>query len=359
MVDATQVLQYVANGVSFGAILALGAIGLSLVYGILGLSNFAHGDFLAFGAFMALFFAVAAYPGNDNLVLVCVVVGLLLVAGALVDQLATKRLTRPERWTGAAMGLALLVYGAWLSISPGPPGTSNRVLVLATLLGVVCTVALTVGLEFAIWRPLRRRRATLLTLVIVSVGISFIVRNALQMYFGGDSKQFARPTAVADSYFGILITPTQRSVLLLAVILIAAVALFLRYTKTGMSMRAVADNLDLARVSGIDVDRVIVYVWAIAGALVGVAGVLLALYTNNQLLVNMGFNIIIPLFASVILGGIGSMYGAALGGLVVGVAMKTSSLWLGAAGEYELAAAFLILALMLLVRPQGLLGVKR
>ena len=359
MVDATQVLQYVANGLSFGVILALAAIGLSLVYGILGLSNFAHGDFLAFGAFMALFFGVAAFPGNDSLVLTAVVVGLVLVGAGLVDHFMTKRLTRAERWTALGAGVALALYGAFLAISPGPAGTSDRVLVLATLLGVVCTVGLTVGLEFAVWRPLRRKRATLLTLVIVSVGLSFVVRNGLQMYFGGDSKQFDRPQLVADSFFGILITPAQQFTFVLALALIAGVHLFLRYTRTGKSMRAVADNLDLARVSGIDVDRVVVYVWAIAGALVGVAGVLLALYNNNNLFVNMGFGIIIPLFASVILGGIGSAYGAALGGLVVGVAMKTSSLWLGAAGEYELAAAFLILAVMLLVRPQGLLGVKR
>lgn len=103
-------------------------------------------------------------------------------------------------------------------------------------------------------------------------------------------------------------------------------------------------------------DRVVVYVWAIAGALVAVGGVLLTLIQNNNMYVNMGFAVIVPLFAAVILGGIGSPYGAMLGGLVVGVAMKTSALWLGT--EYELASAFLILALMLLVRPQGLLGVR-
>ena len=350
-------MQYVANGVAFGAILALGAIGLSLVYGILGLSNFAHGDFLTFGAFMALFFGVTVYPGNASLVTVALVLGLALVVVALADRFATKRLTRAERWTALAVGLALAGYAAFLAFAPGPPGTTNRVLALATLLAVVLTVALTVGLEFAVWRPLRRKRATLLTLVIVSIGVSFIVRNGLQMYFGGDSKQFDRPQRVADEFFGVLISSTHQLTFVAAIVLIGAIHFFLRYTRTGKSMRAVADNLDLARVSGIDVDRVVVYVWAIAGALVGVAGVLLALYNNNNLFVNMGFGVIIPLFASVILGGIGSPYGAALGGLVVGVAMKTSALWLGT--QYELASAFIILAAMLLVRPQGLLGVKR
>ena len=344
------------NGVVFGAILALGAIGLSLVYGILGLSNFAHGDLLSFGAFMALFFGVVAYPGNQDLLTIAFVLGALLVVAGLVDHLWTKRLTKAERATAAGFGAALLGMGAFLTLAGPGAGTTDRVLVLATLLAIVVTVLLTVGIEFALWRPLRKRRATLLTLVIVSVGLSIILRNGLQLYFGGDSKQFARPQLVADEYFGILLSPAQRLTIILAVVLIAAVHAFLRYTRTGKSMRAVADNLDLARASGIDVDRVVVYVWAIAGALVAIGGVLLTLVQNNNMYVNMGFALIIPLFASVILGGIGSPYGAMLGGLVVGVAMKTSALWLGT--EYEVASAFLILAIMLLVRPQGLLGVR-
>ncbi|HUR67752.1 MAG TPA: branched-chain amino acid ABC transporter permease [Candidatus Thermoplasmatota archaeon] len=358
MVEAATLIQYAVNGIAFGAILALGAIGLSLVYGILGLSNFAHGDLLTFGAFIALFFGVAAYPGNQHLVPWALAAGGALVVLALLDHVATRRLTSAERATGGAFGLALLAATGIAWRSGISMGTTNAVLVLATLLAIACTVALVVGLEFAIWRPLRRKRATLLTLVIVSVGVSLVVRNGLQQYFGGDSKQFQRPQLEAHAYFGVLVSPAQQITLVLALVLIAAVHVFLRYTKTGKSMRAVADNLDLARVSGIDVDRVVVYVWAIAGALVAVAGVLLALTFNNNMYVNMGFGLIIPLFASVILGGIGSPYGAMLGGFVVGVAMKMSSAVPFLGSEYELASAFVILAAMLLIRPQGLLGVK-
>ncbi|HVM45577.1 MAG TPA: branched-chain amino acid ABC transporter permease, partial [Candidatus Thermoplasmatota archaeon] len=105
-----------ANGLSFGAILALGAIGLSLVYGILGLSNFAHGDFLTFGAFMALFFGVALYPGNANLTNVALLVGLALVAAATADRFTLKRLTKAERITGVAFGALLVAYGVWLVV---------------------------------------------------------------------------------------------------------------------------------------------------------------------------------------------------------------------------------------------------
>lgn len=352
----TQVLQYVVNGVAFGAILALGAIGLSLVYGILGLSNFAHGDLLAFGAFMALYFGISAYAGNVHLLTIALVLGAALLLVAAADRWWPRRLTRGERTTAAVFGAVLVTTGVALRLAGAGAGTSDRVLFLATLLAIACTVLLTVGLEFALWRPLRRRRATLLTLVIVSVGLSIIIRNVLQLGFTGESRQFERPGLVADEYFGVLVSPAQRLTVFLAVVLIAGVHVFLRYTRTGKSMRAVADNLDLARASGIDVDRVVVYVWAIAGALVAVGGVLLTLIQNNNMYVNMGFAVIVPLFAAVILGGIGSPYGAMLGGLVVGVAMKTSALWLGT--EYELASAFLILALMLLVRPQGLLGVR-
>lgn len=344
------------NGVAFGAILALGAIGLSLVYGILGLSNFAHGDLLAFGAFAALFFGISAYAGNVHLLSIALVLGAALLLASAADRWWPRRLTRGERATAAVVGALLVLMGLSLRLFGRGEGTSDRVLLLATLLSIVCTVALTIGLEFAVWRPLRRRRATLLTLVIVSVGLSIIIRNALQMGFTGESRQFERPGLVADAYFGVLVSSAQQLTFVLAIVLIGAVHLFLRHTRTGKSMRAVADNLDLARASGIDVDRVVVYVWAIAGALVAVGGVLLTLIQNNNMYVNMGFAIIVPLFASVILGGIGSPYGAMLGGLVVGVAMKTSALWLGT--EYELASAFLILAVMLLVRPQGLLGVR-
>lgn len=354
--EATQFLQYVVNGVVFGAILALGAIGLSLVYGILGLSNFAHGDFLSFGAFMALLFGTSAYL-LGNLAPVALVVALALAILPALDVVTLRWLRRPERllMTGFAATLALAALYL-LARGPGGGGTTNTVLVVATLLSVALTVALTVGFEFAVWRPLRRKRATLLTLVIVSIGVSLIIRNALQKGFGAGFRYLERPNLVAESFAGILVSPAQQLALVACVVLITALHLFLRRTRTGKAMRAMADNLDLARVSGIDVDRIVVYVWVIAGALVAVAGVLLTLVQNNNMTTSMGYYLILPLFAAVILGGIGSPYGAMLGALLVGVAMKTSALWIGT--DYELASAFLILILVLMTRPQGILGVR-
>lgn len=344
--------QFLANGVVFGSILALCAIGLTLVYGILGLSNFAHGDQLTFGAYMALFFGVTTYAGREHLPLVAGLVAAACLAGPLVDRFTTRRLTRGE--AGVLMGFGALVAGALafvLALGPGA-GTSNRVLVLATLLAVAASVALALGAELALWRPLRRRRATLMSLVIASLGLSLVLRYGIQLWFGGDYRALQRPTTEAPTYLGIHIGNAQWLTLAAAVVLIVLVHLFLSRTRTGKAMRALADNPDLARACGIDVDRLVVYVWAIAGALVAVAGVLFALVANNTVNVNMGFSILIPIFASVVLGGVGSPYGAMVGGLVVGIAMRSP--W--TPPDYDLAVGFLVLFAVLLLRPQGILG---
>jgi neutral amino acid transport system permease protein len=294
VVDAGTVVAFFANGLVFGSILALAAVGLSLVYGILRLSNFAHGDFLTFGAFAAL--------------------------------LTTR----------------------WLPVN----GVSNSALVLASLVSILATIALVIGLEFLVWRPLRRRGATVLALIIVSIGLGIVIRNVLLLEFGGGIHFFDRPTPVSDLLLGVPVSNPQRFTIVVAAILVAALHVFLRYTRTGKAMRAVSDNLDLARVSGIDVDRIVLYVWGICGGLVAVAGVLLTLVNNNTMHVNMGFGLILPLFAAVILGGIGSPYGA-----IVGIGMKMSAIWIG--NEYEFASAFILLILVLLIRPTGILGVRQ
>lgn len=351
--DVASLLQSLANGISLGAILALCAIGLTLVYGILNISNFAHGDFLTLGAYGALFFGVAAWPGREHLTLVGFAVGFLLAAAPLADLAWGRRLTRPER-------LALLVFGGLVLAAtcfvavfgPGGAGSTPRVLVLATLLAIAFTVVLHLLLELVMWRPLRRRGATVLSLVIASLGLSIVVRNALQQYFGGDYRSLARPNDPAEAYFGVHVSQEQVLTVLATGLVILAIHLLLTRTRTGKAMRALADNRDLARVCGIDVDRVVLYVWAISGALVALAGLFLSLIQNNNVNVNMGFGILIPIFASVVLGGIGSAYGAMLGGLIVGVAMR-----MGAA-EYDLAIAFVVLIAVLVVRPHGLFGRK-
>lgn len=348
-------LQYLANGVTFGAILALAAIGLSLVYGILNLSNFAHGDFLSLGAFGAL---LASQLWFDALDLALLAGGAVLVGGALVDRLTWRKLLPAERLTAAAVGVVALVLGALLLLGVGMRGreTTDMVLVAATLVSAFVVVGSLLAFEFAVWRPLRKRRATTLTLIIVSIGVALVVRNVMLLRFGGGVNSFDRPGLESPTYFGVRISSAEIATILIALLLIAAVHLFLKYTRPGKAMRALADNQDLARVSGVDVDRMVVYVWILSGALLAVAGVLLALVRNNAMDVQMGAGILIALFAAVIVGGIGSAYGAMLGGFLIGLAMKTTPLWIGS--EYELAAAFIALIAVLIFRPQGILGVR-
>lgn len=359
--DPTELFQSLANGISLGAILALCAIGLTLVYGILNLSNFAHGDFLTVGAYGTLFFSVAAWPGREHLTLLGFAVGFVVAAAPLLDRFTTRRLTRPETLALVSFGALVLAATAFVAVlGPGGEGSTTRVLVLAALLTVAFVVAMHVVLEWVLWRPLRRRGATVLSLVIASLGLSIVVRNAIQQYFGGDYHSLARPNDPAEAYFGVYVSEEQILTVVATGLVILGVHLLLTRTKTGKAMRALADNRDLARVCGIDVDRIVLYVWAIAGALVSIAGLFLTLIQNNNVNVGMGFGILIPIFASVVLGGIGSAYGAMLGGLIVGVAMRVgglvAGLFMDVGAEYDLGFAFLVLIVVLIFRPQGLFG---
>lgn len=352
MADVGQVLQFFANGVVFGSILALGAIGLTLVYGILRLANFAHGDFVALGAFVSFLAAVAYAEGLTASAAVC---GLLLAAWIAVDTAWLRLLTTSERIVLGAFSMTLLASALTNAALPGGgSGTTNLRLVVATLVAVAVVGGFVVLLEFAVWRPLRRRHGTVLTLIITSIGVALVARNLLLLRFGGGLYSYDRPTAVAGTILGVQISNAQLFALFASLALMGLVHAFLKYTRAGKAMRALSDNRDLARASGVDVDRIIVYVWAFGGALTAVAGVLLSLAQNSTMNANMGFFLILPLFAAVILGGVGSPYGAIGGAFLVGIGMKTSVLWLGS--QYELAAAFLLLIVVLLIRPQGLFG---
>lgn len=353
--DFGQVTQSLTNGVVFGAILSLCAIGLTLVYGILNLSNFAHGDFLSLGAFAALLFTGQLFGALD---VSLVGVGVVLAGAVLFDTLVTHRLSMGERLAAGSAGGVSLLLGVALFLGVGVKGSEATTLILVggTVLAAFSTVASLLAFEFVVWRRLRNRRATSLTLIIVSIGVALVVRNLLLMKFGGGIQSFDRPGEVSPQYFGVRVSDGELATLVIAAVLIVLVHLFLKLTRAGKAMRALADNADLARISGVNVDRMVVYVWIIAGILLAVAGVMLSLVRNNAMDPQMGAGLLIPMFAAVIVGGIGSAYGAMLGGLLIGVAMKTTFLWIGS--EYELAAAFVALILVLIFRPQGLLGVK-
>lgn len=286
--------QLVANGLVTGSVLAVGAAGVSVVYAILRLVNFAYGDFMAFGA--------------------------------------------------------LIAY--WLQ---GPLHVS---MVVATLLAMLATAALSVGLDVVLWRPLRARRAGFMSLFLASIGLALVLRQAL-LLVAGPQPRFYNVNPYRVFVIGsVRLGEAQVIAIATATGAIVLVGLFLSRTTAGRVMRAMADDRSLAAVSGIPVSRVIRLTWIVSGLLAGLAGVLAGLveYSFDP---NFGFQLLLPIFAAVVLGGIGSVYGALLGGLVLGVAMELST-WSGFAGgvnpTYKPVVAFVVLTLALLVRPQGLFG---
>ncbi len=296
--------QVLIDGLIAGAMIGLGAIGVTLTYSILRFANFAHGEFVTAGAYFAL-----------------VVSGLL---GALI---------------GAG--------GGWGPFSFGPG------LIVAAVLAMASTGLTALALDAALFKPLRRRGAAIIILVIASFGASLALRSLIEFVFTSSPAYLTRDLQIAMRLGGGLrATPDQLAMLALAGLLVVAVHLVLSRTDIGRAMRAVAENRDLARVAGIDVDRVIVTVWLLGGALACVAGIMAGLLV--QVRPYMGFDLLLPLFAAAILGGIGSVPGAMLGGLIVGLCEAMAAQTVGA--EWRAAVGFVVIVAVLTVRPQGLFG---
>ena len=291
--------QYIANGIILGATLALGAIGLTLTYNILRFANFAHGEFLTFGAYFALVFSS------------------LFVGGQTFGPLTF----------GWGFLLAIVAAG-------------------------VLTAALALLLDWLLFRQLRKSDVAV-TLVIASFGASLMLRNVVVFIWGPQPEYYSRTIAIAREILpGVRLTANEIFVIVLTVVLMVALHLFLTRTKLGKAMRAVSDNPALARVTGVNVQGVIRWTWIVGGGLAAVAGVLFGL--TVQIAPDMGFNLILPMFAAAILGGIGSIYGAVLGGLIIGLAGSMSVPLIGAA--YMPAVGFALMFLILLVYPKGILG---
>lgn len=285
-------LNTTINGLSSGGIYALGAIGLSLVYGILKLVNFAHGDFMTLGGYVA--FAI--------------------------------------------------------NVSAGMP------LIVAALGAVAAVAALGLVLEWGIWAPMRRRGAGVMQLLLLSVGLAFVIRNLILFHWGGDDRSLDVDQFQSWNLFGeVRITAIQLTVIVTAGVVLVLVAAMLKSTLIGKTMRALADSFDLAEVSGVNTKRVVTYTWLLAGSLAGLAGVLAAVYTT--LTPNTGWFLLLPIFAAVVLGGIGNAYGALVGGLVLGLVQEWSTMFIEP--TYKEAIGFLVLILVLLVRPQGIFGQAR
>jgi branched-chain amino acid transport system permease protein len=306
-------LQLISDGLVIGSVVALGAIGVTLTYSLLRFANFAHGELLTWGAYMALTF-----------------LGFF-----------------------AAMGGA----GAMRPIGPFSFGWG---LIAAAFVSAGLVAGLAVLADWLVFDRLRRRGAAIV-LVMASFGVALAMRNVLLFAYGGIPEYYSREIQIAvrllprDVLGGLRVTPDQMLVLGLAVAVVAALHLFLKLTTLGKAMRATAENPDLARVAGIDVARVIRLTWIIGGALAALAGVMAGL--TVQVRPFLGLDLLLPLFAAAILGGIGSVYGAVLGGLIVGLAESLSTPLVGA--EYRAASAFAVLILILLVRPAGIFGDRR
>jgi neutral amino acid transport system permease protein len=280
-----QLIQLIVFGIALGSIIAPAAAGLTLTYGILRLSNFAHGDFLTLGAYLTLL----VNTGGVNI---------------------------------------------WLSM----------------ILAAVGTVAAMLLSEKLLWARMRVVRATSTTLIIISIGLALFLRNGILLIWGGKNQQYNLPVLPALDIAGIKVKQNQLLVLGLGIVAIVALHYLLQNTKIGKAMRAVADDLDLARVSGINVEQVIFWTWVITGTLTSLGGSMYGLIEAVR--PNMGWFLILPLFASVILGGIGNPYGAIAAAFIIGIAQEVSTIWLGS--QYKQGVALLIMILVLLVRPKGL-----
>ena len=279
------------NGLSLGAIYALGAVGLTLVYGILKLVNFAHGDFLTFGAYMAY-----------------------------------------------------LVNVTW-----------DLPLVLGIAFAIATTALLGIALEKVMFAPMRSRGAGMLQLLLMTIGLAFVIRYGIQFVWGTELRQLDVNNTDTVNFLGLRIGRTQLIVIVVGFATLIATGLMLRITLLGKRMRALSDDLDLAETSGINTERVILWTWVFAAGLAGLAGVFAGALT--QLQPELGFELLLPIFAAVVLGGIGNAFGALAAGVVLGVVIEWSTFFV--APGLKLAVGFLILIIVLVIRPQGIFGQAR
>jgi neutral amino acid transport system permease protein len=241
----------------------------------------------------------------------------------------------------------LMTLGAYLSLLANSIGIN---IWISILIGAGLTIIVALITEKLLWSPMRDRRASTTTLIIISIGLALFLRNGIILLWGADNQSYDLPVLSALDIFGIRIAQSRAIVVGLAILVIFGLHYLLQNTKIGKAMRAVADNIDLARVSGINVEQVVIWTWIIAAGLTAIGGGMYGLITAVR--PNMGWFLILPMFASVILGGIGNPYGAIAGAFVIGITQELSTYWLST--EYKLGVALLLMVLVLLFRPQGI-----
>ncbi len=298
--------ELIVYGIVLGSIIALGSVGLTLMWGITDLFNCAHGDQITMGGYVALLF-----------------VTLFSRIGFLQ----------------ARVGPFSFSWGLLISFIPA----------------VIVSIGLAISIDRLVYRPIRKAGAHFITGFVASIGVAWALRGLIYIIWGADFHFYTpglRPMLFLP--LGIKLRVDEIFIVLVAWGAVAAVYLFLAKTRMGKALRALADNPGLARVSGINTERMIAWAWGIAATLIAIAGILYGIET--QLRPEMGWIFLLPLFAAIILGGKGSISGALAGGLVLGIAQQVSTAWLQP--TYKPAVAFIIMIIVLIFRPKGIFGKK-
>jgi len=302
-------IQSLVDGILVGSMLSLGAIGLTMIMHILRFANFSHAELLSLGAYVALVFDV--------------------------------------------------VFSAILPLANETIGSFSLTLsfILAVPFALLLTGLSAVLIDKFIFKRIRETGEEL-SMVFASFGVALIIRNVIGLIFGLKTQLYSDDIvfAVILSHDPLLMVKPDQLVILAATLIIMLV-LHSVLTKTtfGIALRAVAENPSLAEVSGVNLSKVITYTWIIGGALAAAAGIFYGL--NNHISPVVGKDLVLPIFAATIVGGIGSIYGAVLGGFIVGVAGSFALLILPSG--YSPAVPFLIILGVLLIRPNGLFGERR
>ncbi len=307
----TDLVDLLISGLVYGSIITVGAIGLTLMSDILDFFNFAYGDFFTLGAFSTLAF-LSVMP----------------------------------------------IHGTFAGLSFGWG------MVLAVLLAVLVTVSVMLLFDYLFFRRLRNMGVSSLFMSIASLGVSFVIRSLIFMIWGPKVRYYSSEVQLSRNILGINIRPDNLLILISSLFLVVLVYYFLKNTRIGKALRSVSDNKTLAQASGMQPSKMIMVTWIICGVLAGVGGTLFGIQV--QLNPNMGWNFLIPLFVAVIMGGIGSFWGALIGGMTIGISEELvtglvqnmfNALEMQVnVSAYKPAVAFVFVIVILLLKPYGLLG---
>jgi len=300
-------IDQLGNGLLLGVIISVAAVALSLLYGVTRIVNFAHGEIIALGAILTLFFSGSV----DSRVLFL------------------------DRFSPLGINFAL---------------SASFAVILCGIFGGL--------LELLLFRPLRRSNVGNIAVLVVTIGLSIFVRHLYLLFATGKVQNFPLELQRRETYLFFDMTPRNLKVLIAAIIVMSTVGLILSYTKLGKAMRAVRDSEELANVSGVNSDYIIFITWVFSSMLAGLAGIFQAII--NDVRWNMGFLILLLIFAGTVLGGIGTSFGAMVGGFIIGVLVQISVGLPFMEGHVEAknAVALAIMILILLFRPQGIFGKK-